>query len=464
MTNATHTNLHIDDFIIPDDRQRQEFDPSALVELAASIHTHGLFHAVQVRQDGRTLVTGERRLRAIREHMVPLNKRFTYGGQEVPAQCIPIIMVSTNDPLALEEIELDENLKRKDLTWQEMAATTSRLHALRNAQKQAVIPAPLIPGLPVALQTIAMTAMEVRGSAIGDYQETTRREILVSQHMNKPEVAGAATLKDAFKALKRLEETDRNKTLARLVGETYTSDQHKMFNANCLEWMADPTNHGKFDVILTDPPYGMGAQDFNDAAGHMSTIEHHYDDSYESWQLLMAGDPVSGKKGWCELSYAITKPQAHAYVFCDIANFPELKHLMEATGWYVFRTPLTNYKRNSGRVPLPDQGPRRQSEWCLYAIKGKKTVTGIYSDVIMTDSDEQLGHGAQKPVALYEDLLKRSVRPGDYVVDTFAGTGTIFPAAHTFKCYAVGVEQNLASYGKCLERLQALEAEPELPL
>ena len=452
----------ISSIIIPADRQRQEFDESALLELATSISKFGLFHAVQVRPDG-TLVTGERRLRAIQKHILPLNKTFTYGGELMPYGVIPIIITTATDALTLEEIELDENLRRKDLTWKEMASTTARLDKLRQAQALQKAKAgghiandaePT--SLARLLHTVADTAKEVRGSSVGYYQDTTRQEILIAEHLDKPEIAGAATLKDAFKILKRLEETKRNQDLATMVGSSYSSSAHTVVNEDCLTWMADPANASRFDVILTDPPYGMGAHNFNDADGRLATIEHHYDDTYESWKALMTA--------WASLSFAITRPMAHAYVFCDIANFHELKSLMEAAGWYVFRTPLTNYKRNSGRVPLPFHGPKRQSEWCLYALKGRKTVTGVFSDVITTDSDEQLGHGAQKPVALYEDLLKRSVRPGDRVVDMFAGTGTILPAAHTFQCYATAVEQNPASYGKCLERLAALDKQQELDL
>ena len=472
MANTTpHTFLPLVQLAIPADRQRQEFDPAALMELASSVSQYGLFHAIQVRLDGHTLVTGERRVRAIREHLLPLNKPYTYAGELVPAGCIPVICVATDDPLALEEIELDENLRRRDLTWKEMATTTARLHALRQKQAAVIVNDPAIPGKGAILHTVADTAKEVRGSSEGYYQEATRQEILIAKHLDRPEIAAAPNLKEAFKVLKRLDETDRNRNLAAMVGNTYSADKHKVINANCLDWMALPENQGKFDVILTDPPYGMGAQNFGDGAGKLATIEHHYDDSYEAWLFLMGGrrcvDSLSKNKvqvSWCQRAFAITKPEAHAYVFCDIDNFHELKFFMQEAGWYVFRTPLTNFKRNSGRVPLPFEGPRRQSEWCLYAIKGHKNVTGIYSDVITTDSDEQMGHGAQKPVALYEDLLKRSVKPGDSVVDTFAGTGTILPAAHTFQCYAVAVEQNQASYGKCLERLQLLGQQKELPL
>jgi DNA modification methylase len=432
--------------ILPD-RQRKDFGEAELIELASSIHRHGLFHAIQVRQDGLTLVSGERRYQAITKHLYPLGKTFTYAGEAVPPGHIPIIPVSTDDPLALEEIELDENFRRKDLTWQEHAAATARLHSLRQAQAVAKADGPVIPSM---AHTVADTSIEIHGEKSNNAtHEEVRKEILISRHMDKPEVAKAPDLKSAFKALKKIEDADRNRALAIAVGSTHTAGVHKVFHAPCTDWMAQPEWREKFDVILTDPPYGMGAQDFGDGAGRLEGIDHDYDDSYEAWQKLM--------REWCPLSYAVAKPQAHAYVFCDIGNFHELGDMMRAAGWYVFRTPFTNYKQNSGRVPLPDKGPRRQSEWCLYAIKGGKTVNYIASDVIITGADEQMSHGAQKPVALYEDLLRRSVKAGDLVLDTFGGSGTLLPAAHGLLCQAVVVEKNPTYYGLCLQRLAGLD-------
>ena len=191
----------------------------------------------------------------------------------------------------------------------------------------------------------------------------------------------------------------------------------------------------------------------------MTGIQHHYDDSRESWKKLMGGTKDQYIiPGWCSLAYRLAKPQAHAYVFCDIDRFHELKQYMTAAGWDVFRTPLIVHKQNSGRVPRPQHGPRRQYELILYAIKGDKPVTHIYPDVIPCTGDDNLGHGAQKPVELYVNLLQRSVRPGDTVLDTFAGTGTVFPAAHTFKCRATGIELDEGSYGICVKRLAELKS------
>jgi len=130
---------------------------------------------------------------------------------------------------------------------------------------------------------------------------------------------------------------------------------------------------------------------------------------------------------------------------------------MTQAGWWVTRTPFICTKPNSGRVPHPEHGPRRQWEMILYAIKGKKPTTGIYPDVITTMADPNMSHGAQKPVALYLDLLKRSVRAGDTVLDSFAGSGTIFPAAHAYKVKAVGIEMNPEYYSLALQRMKGLD-------
>ena len=427
------------DIVIRPNRQRMEFDPQVISELSTSIENQQLLHAPVLREENgqMILVAGESRIKAM-DKIWLLGGTFNYNNQEVPEGMVPYVTMGQLSELEAEEAELSENIKRKDLTWQENAAAMARLHSLRSKQAQAA----------GRVHTVADTAMEVKGRSDGAYQEAIRKDIIIAKHLHNPLIAKAKDSNEAFKILKRAETTERNVQLAHAVGATFTAESHQLFNENCLDWLrsAEPN---QFDVILTDPPYGMGADSFGDGgSGRLANNEHHYDDSYDSWVQLM--------RQWAPLAYRVAKDQAHAYVFCDIDNFPELRQIMKAAGWYVFRTPFICTKPNSGRVPLPDQGPRRQWEMLLYAIKGRKTTNAIYPDVITTMADPGLTHGAQKPVALYADLLKRSVKPGDVVLDSFAGSGTIFPAAHQFKCRAVGIEMNPEYYALCLQRIQAL--------
>ncbi len=427
--------------VISPDRQRKEFEPVALNELSETIINKGLMHAVVLREDpllGMVLVAGERRLRAI-DLTWMLGSTFKYNGVKVPEGKVPYANLGQLSHLEAEEAELEENLHRKDLTWQESSAAMAKLHRIRSAQAQAE----------GRIHTIADTAMETKGRSDGSYHENVRREVLLAAHLNNPSIAAAKDPNEAYKILKRQEESKRNIQLSATIGKTFASSIHEALNVDCLQWMAncDPDT---FDVILTDPPYGMGAQKFQDGGdSRFANKEHQYDDSYDSWKKLMAA--------WCPLSFKVTKRQAHAYIFCDIDNFHELKAMMQAAGWYVFRTPLIHSKPNSGRVPLPDKGPRRQYETILYAIKGDKFTNSIQPDVLVSFADANVSHGAQKPVAVFENLLSRSVRPGDVVLDSFSGSGVIFPAAHGLQCKAVGLELSAEYFPMGVERIRELD-------
>lgn len=453
--------------IIKPNRQRQEFSEEAIEELRESIESLGLMHPPVLREEeeGLVLVAGERRLRAISDSFA-LGVDLVHDGQTFTAEAEEIPYTSLGDltELEAEEAELDENLKRKDLSWQELAAAHSRLHRLRINQNQAKLTDALeaddgsFEKMDIG-HTIADTAQELYGRSDGDYQDKLRKELIVAQHLDNPLIAGAKTAKDAFKILKAQEERTKNVALALEVGKTFSVDSHHLYNVNSLDWMRNHILRAnnqysppveQFDVICTDPPYGMGADQFGDGGGKMLAIEHHYDDSPESWRILM--------QQWCPLSFEVCKPQAHAYVFCDFDRYHELKAMMEAAGWEVFRTPLIVHKRNSGRVPLPDRGPRRQYELVLFANKGRMPCTAIYPDVISVEADENTGHGAQKPVALYQNLLQRSVRPGMQVADFFGGSGPMLPAAHLLKCYATICEQSPEYYAKIVKRAQDLRA------
>jgi site-specific DNA-methyltransferase (adenine-specific) len=442
-----------DKIYIRPDRQRQEFTPEALSDLTEGLKQKGLFHAPVLRpphpeemadcpEGHLVLVAGERRLLAI-ENLWLIGEDLRYNNERVPEGFIPYCNIGDLTPLEAEEAEYDENFRRSDLTWQERSAAAAKLDSLRKRQAAAE----------GRVHTLSDTAMELKGRKDGSYQEAVRQEVIVSRYLDNPEVQKASSVKEAYKLIKRAEETQKNVALAASVGATFTSAAHTALNVNCLDWMRE-SEPEVFDCILTDPPYGMGADTFGDGGGKLINSEHHYDDSFESWQKLMGE--------WCALAYRIAKPQAHAYVFCDQANFQVLTFLMKEAGWYVFRTMLIAHKPNSGRLPLPDLGPRRQYETILYAIKGNKKVKLVgASDVISTVQDANLSHGAQKPTQLYMELLKRSCSPGDSVLDSFSGSGTIFPSCHRLKLKATGLEQNPEYYAIGFKRLQAVEKEGE---
>lgn len=431
-------SVNINELLIPEGRQRREFKPEAIVELANSIAQNGLLQPIIIRRNDSgklLLVAGERRIKAI-VYVWNFGQTVRCGEEIFPEGELPCLYLGELDPLQAFEIELEENIRRVDLTWQERAQATSRLYQLRCelAEQRGEKP-----------PTYADIAAEAKGDAVNNYQ-STREEILVARHLDDPDVAKAKTSNEALKILKRKEERRKMEELGRTVSNTYTHEVHQLIPGDAIEELAK-LPEGSVDVILTDPPYGIDAHEFGDSGGKTPGA-HFYDDSFDTWSALM--------KRFSKLAFTVAKPRSHAYVFCDIDNFLFLRGYMSEAGWRCFRTPIIWVNPTAMRTPWVDMGPQRKYQLCLYAVKGDRPVTRIYSDVVAYPSDENLGHQAQKPVALYEDLLRRSAHPGDTILDPFCGSGPIFPAAHAFKCIGIGIEQDAGALGIAKSRIESL--------
>jgi site-specific DNA-methyltransferase (adenine-specific) len=435
--------IPLEEIVIKPNRQRRQFDQQKILDLAGSIAQNGLIHPIVVRwaEDDYTLVVGERRLRAM-EHLHFLSTEFSCNGKIIPEGHVPCTFIGDADPVDAEEIELEENIRREDLSWQERADAVARLADLR--ARQASERGDDRP-------STAVIAEEVSGNSEGQHQENVRQDMILGRALRDPEKAkviqNANSRKEAFKLLKRHEESQRHAALGAAIGATFSSSMHVLQRADCLLAMSEMPA-ASFDVILTDPPYGVSADDFGDSAGKTAG-SHFYDDSYETWAKLIPA--------FAEHSFRLAKPRAHLYLFCDIERWAEIRLHLKLAGWHAFRTPLIWVNPAAIRAPWPESGPIRKWQMIIYAQKGDRPVTRLYSDVLTYPSDSNLGHPAQKPVALYEDLLRRSIRPGDSVLDPFAGTGTIFPACNTLKCKATGIELDESAYGIAVKRLSALE-------
>jgi DNA modification methylase len=278
-------------------------------------------------------------------------------------------------------------------------------------------------------------------------------QLLVARNLaTVPEAAKATTLKEAVKIIKRSEDKARYAAKGAEVSQMEAESRHTLIHGDAFDVMSDPIHHGKYRVILSDPPYGMGADTFGDSGNADRTQGgHSYDDSYEGWLVLM-GELLP-------LTWQVAAPQAHLYLFCDFDRFHELRSALQAIGWKVFRTPLVMHKTgNSGRVPWPKNGPRRQYELVLFAVKGDMLVNNIMHDVFEGPLiSERMGHPAEKPVAALKNLLSRSANAGDHVLDMCCGCGPIFEAGHELGLMVTGVEKDAAYYGMAKVRKEGLK-------
>ena len=84
------------------------------------------------------------------------------------------------------------------------------------------------------------------------------------------------------------------------------------------------------------------------------------------------------------------------------------------------------------------------------------SVTDIWSNVlpVTSNSKERTGYPTQKPVALYERIIRASSNEGDIILDPFAGCATTCVMAEKFKRKWVGIDSWNKAHDIVLDRVK----------
>lgn len=402
--------IPVTEIVIPSNRQRIEFNGKNIQELAESIDDVGLLQAIVLRDDHKTLIAGERRSRAI----TLLNRPYKHDGESIIAGSIPYVIASELSAMQLHKAELEENLRRVDLTWKERAKAIAELHRVRSVETGGT-------------QTATDTAREIRDkkNVTGNEITEVSAAILLEEWLDDPIVAVARDESEARKIIR--DELKAREKRERLSEFEDLPSRHQLRISSCYD---TPPPDGTFDCIVTDPPYGINIH----KKDTFDTDKHEYDDSDEAFAEVLARLPT--------LAYNACKADAHIFVFCDIRRFTELFVAFEVVGWTVWPRPVIWDKGNTGSFGGIQYGFRSCYDAILFARKGDKQVTAGYRDVIPITQPTNLPHPAGKPVDLYVNLLQRSCLPGDVVGDFFCGHGPIFPAAEKLYLTAWGWEKH----------------------
>ena len=415
--------IPLHEIIIPENRIRKEFDPKRLKELADSIESKGMFNPINLEDDGKTLACGERRLRAV-AILAARDVTIKCNGEDIPFNHIPFTLLKQLTPLERREAELEENVCRHDLSIQEYSSAVAELHKLRIEQHGGFDPKN------GKGWTLKKTAEEIAGHEVaagGQETKEIREALIIANNLDDPFVAAAKNKSEALRAVrdrKKLE-TRQAKTKEFKASET----KHHLLLGDSFQIVLS-ANTKRFDIVVTDPPYGMDLHETSMFDGQ----EHEYDDSNEAFEAILNNLP--------ELLWAVTKEQAHAYVFCDIRRFNELFAAFELAGWTCWPRPLIWHKGNIGSYGAGEFGFRQTYDAILFANKGERPLNSVYDEVIRVNQPTNLRHPAGKPPVLYEELIRRSSMPGDLILDPFCGSGPIFPAAEANHCVATGIEIN----------------------
>lgn len=422
-------------------RQRTEIETRPLNELKESILGRGLLHPpVCFREDGKwILVAGERRTSAIRL-IARDNLQFWCSNVHVPAGQIPILPLGEYlDAVGRFEAELDENIFRVDLTWQDRSEAYAKLHKMRQTQNPA--------------HTIRETAEEIveKSPKLTSTERTERiirESLVISQHLNNPKIASARNHHEALSLIYKSEEEEILAALAKRQFTKPVSQQNLLeVRHGDLLTILPSMDSGTTDLICTDPPYGVGA----DKGGFRArTVHHHnYEDTLDVAKSVAESILTEG--------FRICKPRANIFIFCDIELFDYLKLFSANMGWSPFKRPLIWRKSESeGLAPWGSAGPRITTEFIFYATKGRRGLNASPIDVfdVKRVSRHERLHAAEKPVELLSKLISCATLPGELVLDPCCGSGSSLVACKELGRQCIGIERDKDFYNTALANIQ----------
>lgn len=429
MQKLTHYQAPTEEIYVPEDRVRKEFDKEKLKKLAESITRLGQCQpGVCAMRDGKIwLSAGERRLRACELAKMP----YTF------------VLKEEADELMLLEIEVEENLNRVNLSWQEEVLANQKLEAYRSAQRKKE----------GDNYTVRDQARETEQS-VGQVQEM--RELAeFMKHFD--EVKDASTITEAKKVVKKLksiairaklfqdaEKIVQSKAIIEEPGSTLSFvptteklviggkeiaidrilDLDRRLILGKMEEKLEQFKDESIQIVLFDPPWGVEQQasreGFEDDSGHQEYYQDGLEDFYEKFSL------------WLRLLWKKMAPNSHLYLFFGITKHEYVYSTLETANFQVNRMPIYWIKQGQHWTRNPEIWPGRAVEPIAFARKGQKKLQRTCPDYVLTPPPtgriKQLHPSAKHP-DVYLDLLKRSALPGDVVLDPMAGSGMAGVAA-----------------------------------
>ena len=192
------------------------------------------------------------------------------------------------------------------------------------------------------------------------------------------------------------------------------TDKIALYNCDCIEFMKDiPDNY--YDLAIVDPPYGIG----------MSSNPIRQSHKRKQW------DNSIPKKKYFEELFRISKNQ-----------------IVWGGNYFI------EYLKNTQNYIIWD---KKQPEhfslaMCELAWTSFSSPAKIYRKSVLEERNKI--HPTQKPVKLYEWLLKNYAKPTDKILDTHFGSCSIGIACHNFGCSLDACELDEEYFNKALKRLK----------
>jgi ParB/RepB/Spo0J family partition protein len=381
MTSGVFHSLPVDSIEIHREA-RQRRDISRTDDLEDSIARLGLIHPIVVTRE-KVLVAGERRLTAIKK----------LGWDRVPVQYTDEV-----EPRMLAAIELEENIKRRDIPWQDQVAALSAFHELHKEDDPT-------------------WTMEQTGEAIGIGKMAVSEQLSIAKKLESGDVrvASADRLSTARSIVRRDKERKRHDEA--IVMKEVIRPPELVTCEDFNKW-APAYDGPPFNFIHCDFPYGIDVAQGAQVASHLGK----YNDSFATYEALL-NTLDEQKEKLCGSS-------CHLLFWFSMNHYQYTWMRLKEIGFWVDPLPFVWHKDdNSGTLPWPDRSARRVYETAFICSWGDRPIIQSVSNVFAAPLVRLGEHMSEKSEAMLRYVLGMFVNEHSRVLDPTCGSGSSLRAA-----------------------------------
>ena len=331
-----------------DEKHRMRKYPGNIEELGSSLARFGLMTPIVLDNDNN-LIAGHRRILAAKH----------IGWRDIPFRRMDAL-----DPILRQELELEENVRRKDLEWQEEVVGLYKLYMAKQS-RYGEKGNPLAENGGYGIEEAARELDRATGSISMDLA-------LAKALHEYPELIEEKTKSSAFKRFRRMKETALRAELAKRApgvdhGQFSEGDEEEDVDAPAKEeptfvrqairkavwkgigvfYHADARDvlrglpEDSVDLIVTDPPYGLGLYKEGAAMSSSKFAESQgamYDDDPKTIMDMLDETFMHAAR--------LLKPDGHAYIFFHMTRYEPVYLMLKRHFGECEATPLIWMKQN----------------------------------------------------------------------------------------------------------------------
>ena len=432
--------VSVRDIVVDKDRGRREF--KNLHELMESIGKYGLLHPLVVRKmdNGKwRLMAGERRFRSM----------LLLGWTEIP--CTPF--ESIDDTMA-KRIELEENIRRENISWTEECETLRQIDELEGSSGRAS---------QGSGDNEGKWSLKKLADKTGKSTATLSIQINLARKLNeRPDLKERVQNLPMYVAVKKVKQIEEQERMERLSKDGLLEIRHDLLLGSCVDLLADLSD-SSIDLVITDPPFGIDVleHDIISQKGGPS-------DSQSYKQVANANDNMARDDVMALLDEVIPllfqkmKPGSHFYMFFGWSLYDHIVRKMRSEGFVVQHVPIIWDK---GRTTTPFMGYYYASSYepVLFGCKPPrdKRLINPCKDIVLhkpVESKKKI-HVFEKPLELLKYFILQSTNKGDLILDPFAGSGSSLVAGLELGRSVKGFELSKANFMRAQKRLTGLDGE-----